>query len=695
MAASADGGTPKHLFRDRCPDRAGANRVDGGTAMVSFAAPASAALGAAAKVSNGMAIASGAGGGGSLACIVDSTADGWTPSSASIVGASPGVLEESQSPGFRGSAKERRTSVCTSSIVNGVGFTIPENEALSFGSFSVASPQTSRRSSMLVRRSELGGDDTYSELSPSAPQNQGRRLSLVVLTNLQDIRKTDVEEKSESAVMRMRMPVVHPTFSSQAHLRDDDYWNSLFGKGQMRTVWDFVEAPHYQVFACIAIVTNAWLLNMDDELVTASTICARETILVLSILEHFIILWRLRGGVPLSHHGCSVYFRSEFFATTCCAVDTWLLPWLGLDPEDAFAYGRSWMGDVSQVLRFVWLTRFTRFIQLLPQLRELVHGVREALQSLVWVLIFMSLLLYAISILCTRLIGHIELDLDGLSDADAQQTRAVQADFGSMGRSIFSLFMIMSSQSLTPLLPLIDLNSFVRCSFVVFYVFAGWTLLAIMTGTVSLHMLMSKSNAPKVDESLAKVVETRELLESIFSDLDEDGSGTLSHDEFQSVLQAKKILRTIAENTNIKPDDLMDMWSWLDKDGVGEVKVEDFMRIFIFLNEPFTQKTVFKLQEKLCKDTKALKQRLLHVVAEKFKESAGPVEAPLRRIGAMVEQAQLLSYAVAQVCEILRPMHTVDLSGQEGSFDLGRMEETLSAQLQEITARIQRFVPAD
>merc|ERR1719491_2164064 len=115
----------------------------------------------------------------------------------------------------------------------------------------------------------------------------------------------------------------------------------------------------------------------------------------------------------------------------------------------------------------------------------------DALQGLFWVMVFMLLLLYAIAILCTRLIGHAEMnkvqaavDPDDLASGTSSNVEEVQRMFQDIPTSMFFLFETMSSWTLVPLLPLFELTPWMRIFFVVFYIYAGWTLLAVMTGVV-------------------------------------------------------------------------------------------------------------------------------------------------------------------------------------------------------------------
>merc|ERR1719399_1398046 len=111
----------------------------------------------------------------------------------------------------------------------------------------------------------------------------------------------------------------------------------------------------------------------------------------------------------------------------------------------------------------------------------------------------MLLLIYAIAILCTRLIGH--FDVSTISDPRQQgEVIEVQKMFRDVKTSMFYLFETMTSWTLVPLIPLFQIAPVTRLLFVMFYIYAGWTLLAVMTGVVSFNMIALRAQITREDE---------------------------------------------------------------------------------------------------------------------------------------------------------------------------------------------------
>merc|ERR1712226_292188 len=89
--------------------------------------------------------------------------------------------------------------------------------------------------------------------------------------------------------------------------------------------------------------------------------------------------------------------------------------------------------------------------------------------------------------------GHYEVDPDTISDGvTIEEIEEVKLMFSNVWTSMFFLFETMSSWSLMPLIPLFDVSLAYRLFFSLFYIYAGWILLAVMTGTVSFTMITMK-----------------------------------------------------------------------------------------------------------------------------------------------------------------------------------------------------------
>jgi len=277
-------------------------------------------------------------------------------------------------------------------------------------------------------------------------------------------------------------------------------------------------------------------------------------------------------------------------------------------------------------------------------------GVVEALQGLFWIIVFLMFFTYALAIVTTHVIGG-DAFFGPMEDCspDVQQERAM---FSTVFTSMFYLFQTTSQWSLVPLIPLFNTSPLARAFFTCFYVYSAWVLVAVMTGTVSFTMIAHKARSFNDDDLLEeqKRLFVNEVLLEIFTALDEDGNGELTHYEFRQVMMSRELQQILHHNTNIKSEDLEDMWNWLDTDGSGSVTIEEFFDGFELLNEPFRQKTLLRLQERIAKEVEHTTKRLHELIGLRMDNFVGTIRAPLDKIHAVLEQAQILMLTAKSMC---------------------------------------------
>ena len=90
--------------------------------------------------------------------------------------------------------------------------------------------------------------------------------------------------------------------------------------------------------------------------------------------------------------------------------------------------------------------------------------------------------------------------------------------FANVGNSMFYLFQLTSQWSLVPLFPLLKASPATCVGFTLFYIYSGWVIVAVMTGTVSFTMISFKARMVQEDElrEEEKRVFVKQVLEDIF-----------------------------------------------------------------------------------------------------------------------------------------------------------------------------------
>lgn len=271
------------------------------------------------------------------------------------------------------------------------------------------------------------------------------------------------------------------------------------------------------------------------------------------------------------------------------------------------------------------------------------------------------------------------------NDPDVKKIRDL---FDNVPDSMFALFGSISSWSLNKFNPLFEDVPLLRPCFVLFYVYSAWALLAVMTGVVSENMLAIREQISREDEQkeeVRKLVAT-ELLLNLFERADTDGSGTVSREEFDVMLSAPGFVKKLNRNTNVRVVDLQELFTTLDYDRVGEVKIEEFMSGFKWVNDPLRAKSLVKLQERLSGDLKKLQKEINKAIDHRFKDLGTAVWQPLRKVHAIIEQMQNLDVGCRQLRNNLEEQSRAKKGGE-----LPRMESRVLDKLDLISNQLSRL----
>mmetsp|Transcript_1670 Transcript_1670/g.4338 ORF Transcript_1670/g.4338 Transcript_1670/m.4338 type:complete len:704 (+) Transcript_1670:2-2113(+) len=541
--------------------------------------------------------------------------------------------------------------------------------------------------------------ETAGSVSKVRPHIEGKRTVQINMerhAQLQYIRGTELQDLRELEEDPMPdRPNTEPTFTSASHLKTDDYWQSLLGIGDAdRSYCRWADATWFQVIVSIAILTNALLFGMENgEETPLWQLLAKHFVLAFSLFEQVLLMSRLNHGMSFTDKEEQLFCSLDMVAVVGCTVDQWGVRVMLslLSPDLAQRLGPT----LGTVARLLWLMRFLRLTRIVPSLHELLHGVMQALHGLFWVFAFVFMMLYILAVLCTAIIGNGALDKylprDSMKSIAAED---VKKEFSSVGKSMFVLFSTMSSWSLMPLIPLFEAAPPTRIFFCVFYVYAGWTLLAVMTGTVSFTMIAIKAQIVGDDENREqeKRQHVIDVLHDIFCQLDEDGSGSLDFEEFKMILKSPDVIRLLQTSTNIKVQDLEELWDFLDDDGSNEVNVDEFMQGFQWLNEDFKPKTLMRMQEKLSQEIKAKHHFLNNLVTERLNNIVEQVERPLRKIHSVSEQVQVLGASMTSLYkEWEDPADLAEFDAIPSKHEVDELGESLEAQIDDILQRLSRF----
>lgn len=314
---------------------------------------------------------------------------------------------------------------------------------------------------------------------------------------------------------------------------------------------------------------------------------------LLIILNAFCIAWdamydtgeRRPGLLTTSEHIFTALFLTEWFLRILAFTTLWLC-----NPMNLFDTFLIWVTGVFTMwilypagidvtiarrlnaLRILRLARLCKAVRLMKQFKELwmlVQGVMECTSLLVWAIFMGCMVNFTYSVLVLEMIVKSENFKD---DED------VQYYFGNTLKSMFTLFQIMTLDSWSMIVrPIIVKAPEAMLLFGSFMGLAGIVLFNLMTAIVVQNAYDASAEdmeAIAEDKRRENAKIHKELMDT-FEDLDEDGSGALSQEEFNDCLDDYLFVRKM-KMLDIDLEELPDIFEILD-DGDGQVSQEEFI----------------------------------------------------------------------------------------------------------------------
>ncbi|MGF1642991.1 MAG: ion transporter [Thiotrichales bacterium] len=209
-----------------------------------------------------------------------------------------------------------------------------------------------------------------------------------------------------------------------------------------------VESPLFQRFIIALIIVNAVILGLE----TAPSLMARYG-------DVLILLDRLILGVFVVEIAARIFAQGWRFFTRAWNLFDFLIVGIALVPASG----------PLQVLRALRVLRVLRLISVVPQLRFVVDSLLHALPGIGSIAALMVVLYYVFAVMATGLFG------------------AAHAEwFGTIGRSMYTLFQVMTleSWSMGIVRPVMETHPYAWLFFIPFILMATFTVLNLFIAII-------------------------------------------------------------------------------------------------------------------------------------------------------------------------------------------------------------------
>jgi len=236
--------------------------------------------------------------------------------------------------------------------------------------------------------------------------------------------------------------------------------------------------------------------------------------------------------------------------------------------------------SMLRILRLLEVIRKTRSAQVMRFIRELrlmVFCLTGSLRTFFWAVVLILFFVLVFGVYFTD--GAIDFCVaNGVMEAES--TQDLRKYFGTLSASTASLYMAMSGgaewsyimHSLDPL------PSEYRILFLVFVTFAILALLNVVTA-VFVGTAMQQAQADREMQVLLEMEQQGEfvsLMQQVFEELDTNGSGALSLEEFEKHIEDERVLAYL-RTQHIDISQVRTLFTLLDVDRTGEVDMDEFV----------------------------------------------------------------------------------------------------------------------
>jgi len=369
-------------------------------------------------------------------------------------------------------------------------------------------------------------------------------------------------------------------------------------------------------------------------------------VMVFYVMEHFFtVVFTIELILRIVSDGWIWITEGMNFADAMLIVLTGMLPMWILNPLNI----KSNVMRMLQVLRVLRLIKLVRMVRTVPMFRifwTLIRGLLDSGRTLFWTYVMIGAVLYVFAIFGVYLIGKDE------AWALAEDSEAIDiADefFGDVPKTFVTLFQTMTLDSWTAIArPLMRHSDIVSTYFIMFILVVVLALNNLITAVIinNAESQGAQDQELRAREMREEAMKEIDDLKDMFNELDADGSGMLSRDEYEDALENNTRINQKFEILGIAADERWEVFDLLDT-GSGEVGVEQFAAGLRDMQGDAKAKDSFTICKKVAHINKALGN--LSVRLKRQQESADDLRVEIneahRQMGGMlVELRDVMQY---------------------------------------------------
>jgi hypothetical protein len=331
------------------------------------------------------------------------------------------------------------------------------------------------------------------------------------------------------------------------------------------------------------IIANAIIIGCETDYGGDHFVIAENVFNAIFLVEMLIRVSQLGGD-----YFKDVWYLFDFTLVCGGVLDLWIVPFVV--PQNKGHVGHQFQAlRLLRILRLCRVLRVVRLFRMFNNLLLIVKALGKALQVVLLISLIVVIIMYAMAIVLTQLIGHNKEQFP----EDRQED--VKKWFGTIVQSMTTMFWIMFGCGWDPLL---ELLSHVYPTYLILCAFAAYMVITVALGSLvvglicqSLVIAQEEFKTRKLQSFANKkkvlAAEYTEELVALFDD-EVAETGAVSGDSLKSNLKgdANLISKLATVGVGLTPEGLASLVDSLSNEDEELVKIEHFVEKLINLTGP-------------------------------------------------------------------------------------------------------------
>jgi len=354
---------------------------------------------------------------------------------------------------------------------------------------------------------------------------------------------------------------------------------------------------------------------------------------ILQVANHFLVMfflleWCLRIFV----HGAGwIRNRGHMLDTMIVWIPGVMVVWI-LQPLLYYSEVGGNLHDFSQTLAIFRMLRMLRLLKVAALFRKyaffkdvwlLIRGLVDSMNTLLSAMFLIVSMVLLFGILAVELIGHAVFVSPTPLQTEAQEK------FQGLGRAMISLTRFMNGDDSQDIMDsLIPQQPYIWIFFWTFIAITSYVLLNLVTAVIvqqSLEITRGDEEATANERTYEQQIALIQF-ELIFNQLDEDGSGRVTLEEFKAAFELPGLKNKLI-NIGFEENELLELFGLLDTDGEGELEMEEFVTGMQKLRGVATSKDMIMLIKGISRIDKMVQKLKESAPDQKFSDHDEPRRA--------------------------------------------------------------------